>query len=212
MTKKRAAVIGIILATTILVSIFVVVPMTMSSALTWSIRLGDKTTYHTTVTGWEQNITYVGVSFSRYAVLDGIDVSAEIVFLPELGFFLNGGEFIERVILIDKVNVTFQNGSLIPADLAFRLKFMLSRCMLPTGSWSLIDIFYPDIYTTGPGVHTYLSYSGTSSFHFGYYSFGFDSITLMSSFVSYETGLPSVVSYHYQHGVDTELNITLAQV
>jgi hypothetical protein len=212
MTKKRAAVTGIALAIIILVSIFAVVPMAMSSTLTWSISVGDKTTYHVAVEGWELDVAYVVVQPSRYAVMDGVNVSSEIVLLPELGFFLTGGEFAKRVVQIDKVNVTFQNGTIIPDDIASRLKSMLSNCILPTSSWPLIDVFFPDTYTTEPGAGTYWSHGGTSSFHFGYYSFGFDSITQMSSSVSYETGLPSVVSYRYRHGVDAEFNITLVQI
>ncbi|MHA2380423.1 MAG: hypothetical protein ACXADS_14205 [Candidatus Thorarchaeota archaeon] len=212
LNKKRAAIIAIILVIIVFVSITVIVPMAMSSTLTWSVRLGDKASYHVTVDAWQLNASYVVPPPSRYAILDGVNVSTEIVALPELGWFLNGGDFAERVIRTDKVNVTFQNGSAIPDDISVRLKSMLSSCMLPTGSWSLIDIFYPDSHTAGPGADIYWSYSGTSSFHFGHYGSGIDSIRQMSSTVSYETGLPSVVSYHYRHGVDSELNLTLLQI
>jgi len=212
LTKKRCAIIALILVITVFVSITVAVPVVMSSTLTWSIRPGDRASYNVTVDAWQLNVSYVVPPPSRYALLDGVNISAEIVALPELGWFLNGGDFAERVIEIDKVNVTFQNGSAILDDLAFRLKSMLSSCILPTESWSLIDILYPDTHSTGPGVDTYWSCSRTDSFHFGYYGFGIDSITQMSSTVSYETGLPSVVSYHYSHGMDSEYNITLLQV
>ncbi len=212
LTKKRGAIIAIILVTTIFVSITVVVPMAMSSALTWRVSLGDKTTYRVIVYAWQLNVSYVVPPPSRYAVLDGVNVSAKIVALPELGWYLDGGDFAERVIQTDKVNVTFQNGSAIPDEFSVRLKSMLSSCILPSGSWPLIDIFYPDSHTAGPGADIYWSYSGTSSFHFGHYGSGIDSIRQMSSSVSYETGLPSVVSYHYRHGVDSELNLTLLQI
>ena len=212
LTRKRGAVIAIILTISVFLSITVVVPMAMSSTLTWSISLGDKAAYHVTVYAWQLNVSFVVPPPSRYAILDGVNVSAEIVALPELGWFLNGGDFAERVIRTDKVNVTFQNGSAIPDDISVRFKSILSSCILPTGSWLLIDTFYPDAYSTGPGADTYWSYGGTSSFHFGYYGSGIDSITQMSSTVSYGMGLPSVVSYHYGHGMDSEYNLTLLQV
>ena len=212
LNKKRVAIIAIIVVTIVFVSITVVVPMAMSSTLTWSIRLGDKASYHVTVDAWQLNVSYVVPPPSRYALLDGVNVSAEIVTLPELGWFLNGVDFTERVIRTDKVNVTFQNGTAIPDDISVRLKSMLSSCILPTGSWLLIDIFYPDTHSTGPGANTYWSYTSTSSFQFGYYGFGIDSITQMSSTVSYETGLPAVVSYYYHHGLDSEYNLTLRQI
>ena len=212
LSKKRVAIIAFIVVTIVFVSVTVVVPMAMSSTLTWSIRLGDKASYHVTVDAWQLNVSYVVPPPSRYALLDGVNVSAEIVTLPELGWFLNGVDFTERVIRTDKVNVTFQNGTAIPDDISVRLKSMLSSCILPTGSWLLIDIFYPDTHSTGPGANTYWSYTSTSSFQFGYYGFGIDSITQMSSTVSYETGMPTVVSYYYRHGIDSEYNLTLLQI
>ena len=212
LNKKRAAIITIIVVIIVFVSITVVIPMAMSSTLTWSIKLGDKASYHVTVDAWQLNVSYVVPPPSRYALLDGVNVSAAIVALPELGWFLNGVDFAERVIRTDKVNVTFQNGTAVPDDVSVRLKSMLSSCILPTGSWLLLDIFYPDTHSTGPGSDTYWSYSSTSSFQFGYYSFGIDSITQMSSTVSLETGLPTVVSYYYSHGVDSVYNLTLLQI
>lgn len=210
--RKRASILVITVVITVFVSIAVVVPMAMSSTLTWSITPGDKTAYHVAVEAWQLNVSYVDPPPSRYALLDGINVSAEIVALPELGWFLNGNDFSERVIRIDKVNVTFQNGTSIPDDILGTLKFMLSSCILPTGAWQFIDACYPDTHATGPGVDTYWSYSGTSSFQFGHYGFGIDSVTQMSSRVSYETGLPIVVSYYYRHGVDSEYNLTIHQI
>ncbi len=210
--RKRIAIIAFIVVAIVFVSVTVVVPMAMSSTLTWSIRLGDTASYHVTVDAWQLNDSYVVPPPSRYALLDGVNVSVEIVTLPELGWFLNGVDFAERVIRTDKVNVTFQNGTAIPDDILVRLKSTLSSCILPTGSWLLIDIFYPDTHSTGPAADTYWSYTSTSSFQYGYYGFGIDSITQMSSTVSYETGMPTVVSYYYRHGVDSEYNLTLLQI
>jgi len=212
LNKKRTAIIAILVIITVFVSITVVVPMVMSSTLTWSTTKGDKTSYHITVDAWQLNVSYVVPPPSRYALLDGANVSAEIVALPELGWFLNGIDFAERVILTDKVNITFQNGTAIPDDISVTLKSMLSSCILPTGSWWFIDNCYPNAHSTGVGTDTYWSYSSTSSFQFGYYRFGIDSITQMSSIVSYETGLPTVVSYYYSHGVDSMYNLTLLQI
>jgi hypothetical protein len=210
--KKTGAIIAIILATIVIVSITVVVPAAMSSTLTWSVSSGDKTSYHVIVDAWQSNVSYVMPPPSRYALLNGLNISADIIALPELGWFLNGGDFAERVIRKGKVNVTFQNGTAIPEDISVRLKSMLSACILPTGSWLLIDSFYPATHGTGPGTDTYWSHSDTGSFHFGYYAFGFDSVTRMSSFVSYETGLPAVVTYYYHHGVDSMYNLTLQYI
>lgn len=208
-SRKTGAIIAIILATIVIVSITVVIPAAMSSTLTWSVSLGEEASYHVTVDAWQSNVSYVVPPPSRYALLNGLNISADIIALPELGWFLNGGDFAERVVRKEKMNVTFQNGTAIPEDISVRLKSMLSACILPTGSWLLIDSFYPATHGTGPGTDTYWSYSDTDSFHFGYYAFGIDSVTRMSSSVSYETGLPKVVSYYYRHGADSIYNLTL---
>jgi hypothetical protein len=92
---------------------------------------------------------------SRYALLDGVNVSAEIVALPELGWFLNGVDFAKKIIRTDKVNITFQNVTAIPDDISVTLMSMLSSCILPSGSWWFIDSCYPDTHSTGAGVDTY---------------------------------------------------------
>ncbi len=212
LNKKRASILAITVVVIVFVSITVVVPVAMSSTLAWSITPGDKASYRVMVNAWQLNVSYVVPPPSRYALLDGVNISAEIVALPELGWFLNGVDFAEKVIRTEKVNVTFQNGTSIPDDISVLLKFMLSSCILPTDAWQFIDTCYPDTYPTGPGADTYWSYSSTSSFQFGYYGSGIDSITQMSSRVSYETGLPEAVSYFYSHGVDSVYNLTILQI
>ena len=210
MSRKQVSIIAILCAIAITAAFFVA-PVALSMRLEWSVSVGDEITYHISVEGWELNSSYTQVP-TYLIVYNDSNIVFEIVTLPELGVYPNGDDFRERVIWSSKGESRFLNESEVPWQLGNVVDSMISVSILPTGSWDLIDGFYPDEPPINPAYQSYYAYSGTISFHYGFNGFDIDLTTRLRSEISYETGIPSWISYYRSHGVDSTYNITLIQV
>ncbi len=210
MIRKKYVAIAVILIIGISITL-IGIPLILSVPLTWTINIGDNISYNISIEGWESNDSYSRMP-TQLMIYNNQNVTAEITDIPELGFYLNGYDFQKQVVLPMKVEVFFANGSALPLELSSNVDHMISWSLLPTGSWNLIDWFYPDMASNVPGYHSYISSIDIESFHFGFFNYDFDSTAELRSDISFDTGIPSKISYYRNHGLDYAINVTLVQI
>lgn len=185
--------------------------LALSTNLSWSVSVGEEFTFLIVEDGWELTGGGATGNMTYFTALNGTMVTVEIIDLPSLGFYLSGSDFIDSVVERTKVSISFENGSSIDATYPYLVR-AISICILPVGSWMLIDYFFPDSDSLDRVFSVYYAYQTEDTFRFGYNSLDIDLILKTKGIISLDTGIPLSVSWYRRHGVDSEHNITLTQL
>jgi hypothetical protein len=182
---------------------------------TWQVKEGEQFIFAVAVEG------YTETGSRRFpivqTVLNNTHLMVEIKSLPIDSIIIDGETFAEDVIQYMKTDLCFENSSAVPMNLFYEMNNLGSRCFLPTGSWDLLDSFYPDLFIQpiNGTAESYVSYFLGSSFYLGHIVYGVNSNEGWNCICSMDTGIPSImVSWAWSYGglVEYSYNITLSFV
>jgi hypothetical protein len=214
MDKRGKTIASVIVVGIGISMVFVIgVPYVLSSSLYWEVEVDDVFSFLVTVSGFQSVVNSTGDTRvdPPLAGLNGQVVAARIVSLPNMTGYLNADEFYRNVILFRKIETSLQNGSSLSENDEAFLSHMISFCVLPVGSWSVIDYFFPD-QPAAYDSHCIARHEG-SHFHVGFQSWNFDAGGLLGGNCSLLTGMPfKIRDYRFNYGLPADYTIMLEGV
>jgi hypothetical protein len=182
---------------------------------TWQVRHGDEFIFEVSVEGYTEtgHVLFPVVQ----AVLNNTRLRVRIVSLPQNSMISDGLTFAESVIEYMKTDLSFEDGTPLPANLVFEMNSLVSNSFLPTGSWNLVDAFYPNnlVQPINSTAESYISYILGNSFYLGHVLYDMNSGVGWNCICSLDTGIPSsMVSWAWSFGglVEYSYNVTLTIV
>ena len=140
-------------------------------------------------------------------------ISVTIAELPSLEGVIDSTSFKENILHIEKANCSFTNGTEITESYATEIISTISGCILPTGSWSTADSWFPQ---ETPGYYPNEDYIATELsedyFHIEWVWYGpYDDLGGWSGNVSITDGVPFHVLWYYFHQGTIYIELTLVE-
>lgn len=183
----------------------------------WHVQVGDSFIFTVHVTG---NATSGGVVLdSPFASMNNTMIRSEIVDLPNISIFMRLANFMDEVVKFPKTSSEFENGSAIPIQHRSQINGLVSRCLLPVGSWALLDSFYPDRVEMPQNVTEVETYIGSDLggiFRIGFARISTNQASGWHGQLDKSTGVPlwmelwawsNVSPYRYSYNVTLILNV-----
>ncbi|UCE10262.1 MAG: hypothetical protein JSW61_15025 [Candidatus Thorarchaeota archaeon] len=145
--------------------------------------------------------------------LNGTIILARVTNLPPLVGPIDSSKFLDRILLETKINCTFVNGTYLMQEIETILCSAISGCILPLGSWSVIESLFPqDVPSWRPNEEHIATRLFEDHLHIEWVWFGsFDSSGGWSGNVSLTTGTPNQVMWRYTHSGTVFIELTLTE-
>ena len=177
--------------------------------LRWGVDAG--TVYQFQISAWGNALGGIA-PVPEILSLDGSIINVTVIYLPVLSG-LSVVSFVDRVVEVEKVNCTHSDGSLLGSFSATQIVTAVSGCLLPNGSWPLLDSLLPDetpSWTTE--AEFYASSVHSDYFRMKYMWYGWvDDRGGWSGNASLTTGFPYEMLWWYSHLTET-VYIKLVQI
>lgn len=117
--------------------------------LQWGVSIGDEFVFHIDA-AFHRSGSMSMIEDRRKEnatkLLDLTRVRATIMNLPSIPKIFDSNSFFETIILVNKVDCVFDNGTAIPVEFEGYLSSLISLSILPIGSWEYLDSLYPNTY------------------------------------------------------------------
>ena len=217
MNRERQLIVVVLVSAGVLTGILLIPPLLFPELVEfqgeWVVTVIE--TYQFEIESWgEYNYgNYNESEIDEMLSLDGTVINVTITNLPTLDFDIIKTTFENEIVAVQKISCIFSNGTEIPTIWLEVISESISRCILPVGSWLTLDAYHPtlnQIWDEHLWEESYFSDLRDGSFQFGSFRRGIDDTEIWSGTISLENGLPSLVSWSYNHMYGPiELELTL---
>lgn len=214
MKRSYAAITAVGLIVLITVGVIVVLqPASLNPTdLSWAIDVDDTYEFFIRVRGE----LYVGSYTTPQVVpLNGTIISVTVTYLPTFETVRDAESFSSEIILTNKVNCTFTNGTALDEWANTIFCRMISVCLLPIGAWSSLDRIFSDDTPSGwrPSEYAIATVLHDDWFFIGYKWWGtIDDSGGWDGETSLSNGIPFDILLYYSHGMDGQLTMELTLV
>lgn len=172
--------------------------------LTWAFNEGDEISFSVNVTGSESS--WYGAYYSTVFNWSSDNVTLRILELPEIPSSVDKSLFITDIIAPIKIQCISTH---IPQNYSSILVLLLSKFLIPTGSWDMLDLMfddnlpstggYPPLYDLEFDTEYFAGIFYDSSFYLGLRRFGDRfpnwSTETWTGWIDFESGIPTVATY-----------------